>query len=610
MTIHTAGSLPPVPVNALAEAGQPPAQNPPGANPPTLLVPSLAPSPLHSPQEPDVALPSTEPTISSNAARDEAPEMSSHAPRRGDYEATQQILEQDADLIGKDVDRPRLLSLLQSETDAGTIHHLLELLEPSARYELAAELYPAVVRCNAVALECLLEAKLVQETPGADDLRASLQRAASKKSPEMLAAAVRLWRRHVPHRSPDHGGLVREIGPHASALRAFSAIGRLDLAENLKVVSDLLLEAIQGHQEASAKVLIDWLKQSNEFDRWRCLPLMHAFDRLGDEALCLLARAGLPFGLYPERIPLFEKRECMEEFRAALYGKDLNSSPLGQWMADDTAPPEQLFDLVRNCGETGDRQRNFFDREPPDRYIKNALYVRGFSEPLAKELARLLGESANCLMQFKKSEKFVFYALVNELQASEALAACPDPEVQRQLTAIVTAAQEMIASMIDSPQWLAADLLRCIRPHGKVDFRKLLRLVEHQRGMPTTVWQQLHALLKRSVAQALESPVDLPAGLSLRDAQAALHEQLQVRVFRLLLEEMPRSLQSREMTVRANDADLPDEDRIAQHAAISVLTQYCQLLAQDPDREVIAVLALVKTASEDDSDDDSSSGDA
>lgn len=612
MTIHTAGSLPPVPVNALDGEGQPPAHHPPSANVPTLLVPSLAPSPLQLPQEPDVALPSTEPTISSNAMGDGSPRLASptakafdHALRRNDYETAHRMLDQGVDLTEDYFGRPLLLSVLQFETDAETIHRILELLDPATRHEMASKIYDTVIHYNAVALECLIECKLVQEKPGADDLLALLQRAALFKSPEMLGAAVRLWCRYVPHRMPELDCLLGNIGPHAKALRAFSAIGRLDLMDNLKVVSEVLLEAIQGHQEEAARVLIDWLKQSDEFGTHRRLPLMHLFDRLGDDALCLLARAGLPFGLYPDSIPMFEKRERAAEFRAALYGEDLASSPLMQWMANDTAPASQLFDLVRKCWYASDRQRNF--RGSAYSFFENALYTSGFLEPVAKEFACLLDESGNCFAPFNQAGKFVLYARVNELQASPALAACPDPQVQRQLSAIVTAAQEMIESLIGPAQALVADLLRCIRPHGKVEFRKLHAFVRNKRGIPETVWQQLHALLKQSVAQALESPVDLPTGLTLRDAQAALHEQLQIRVFRRLLTEMPRSLQSREMTVRANEAELSDEERIAQHAAIEVLTQYCEQLAQDPDREILAILALVKTAADEDSDDSSSS---
>ncbi len=610
MAINTAGGLQPFPGNVLAEEEQPPPQNPADAHAPALLVPSLASSPLQPLPPADVALPSTEPRLSSNAhdgssgSRDATAEAFVRTLNRHDYEAAHRLLDQGINLIENYFGRPLLAFVLQSTPDSKIIHRMLALIGPAARREMASSLCDTVIHYNPVGLECLMEWKLVGKEPTEEDLLASLQRAALFKSPPMLEAGVRLWRRHVPHRMPELECLLANIGPHARALRAFSAIGRLDLMENLGAVSDVLLDCIESQREEAAKELIDWLKQSDEFGAHRRLPLKHAFDRLGDDALCLLARAGLPFELHPDAIPLFKNPERAAEFRAAVYGKDLALSTLGQLTASGKVPPEQLFQLIAACRSRGDLQR--MPRESPGKYVENALFMSGFAGLVAKELVCLLERSNDYHMRYSNSEKFDFYALMNELQASDALAGSPDPEIHRQLDMVVTAAQEMIESLVGSPQALVADLLRCIRPPGKVDGPTLRARFGHDRGLPITVWQQLHWMLKQWVAAALDSPGEVPVGLTLREAQAALHEQLQVRVFRRLLDEMPRSLQSRKMTVRANEAGLSDEDRIAQHAAIAVLTQYCEQLAQDPDGEIPVIFSLVRHSSGDDSDDSSS----
>ncbi len=612
MSLPISGGLPRLPSQAPETSNQPPA---PAGNLPVLHGHVPASSAQQEPVPVDDPLSCSEPQLISRTGpvlaappADDAEQAFADAVLRGDIEAVHRLVDQGVDLSVDHQGQSLLAFALTHLTDAKIIDCLLDTAGADA-HKLASLLCQAAVNGgNPVALECLRRSGIINNKRHKDALLACAFVAFREGPAAKLDASVQAWLQHFPDESPGLDDFVRllEKNPDKARLRSLAAIGTLDITKHLRAINGLLRDAIQRNDEGFARALIDWLKQSDEFGKHGCLPLGMELDTLGDDALCMLARAGLPFALHLDAIPQFKQPEREDEFRAALYGSDLAASPLAELTRNGAVSPAQLMELLCSCVVNGNSRMEVHD-ESSQRYVASALYLSGFERLVASELSHIIASSGYAARSFINRKMFVFAAAVNELQASETLAACTDPGVRRQFEMVVNAAHEMIQSMVGAPRALAADLLGCVTRLGKVDYFKLKHVLEHRKGLPSTLWEQLHSLLKASVAWARNQPAEIPTGtLSIQGIQAAMHQQMLVKVFERLLTEMPRSLQSREMTVRANEADLSEEERIAQHAAIEVLKQYCEQLAQDADQEILAVLALVKAAGDDDDDDSSS----
>jgi hypothetical protein len=626
MSFNIGGNPPPVPGN-LPDQNAPPAPPAqpvaPAVNAPVMNAAAPPAQPLEVPESTNADLPSSEPTFAEKEAGANQPATQVERYKWGWKKVEAALQRGDTAFVHRMLDQG-LLPFLVEEDQSGIhisclvpwgqmldIELIDRLIDLSVRQGMQSDIYSdAFDTGNGVLLLRLVQSAVGgwQEVP--QHLEKMIAQAVKGNDVTQLAALLRIWKEHCPTCQIDWQDIWESMHhlPSIDLLKVLVRELQPDRFSEYTLAQMFQLAMIDRKVEAVA-CLCGWLADDiaafAQSEVWKVVQDLRTVDEL-----ITLARGGLPVAreVFPP-----PGKPMAGEFQLALFGPKLAKGDFAKMLVAESCSSAEVISFVLRAALPGSvlllwtfHSCSLLSAEG----IASALFRKGLTPALSIKLALAMAEylQAGTSRFGRIYSRLDFLACLNEAIHPDAVDPLTDPLSIEQAHVIHDAALEEVKRILGQPEAFFAFALACIRPDGTVNFGKLGLIYGTSNGLPNALVAQIGKTLNTLCAEVMAGalpPTLFRPGMTGAEFQQAFHDWIRQGVARLIITRLPRELGA---TIAKRDWGQADEDSDDADNAVaafelaapvnylvtSVIRQYGDILAENPEESVAAILDVFR----------------